>query len=218
MNSVWAGHITPTSTKPEREIRAGIELVTSWQKIARSTDWVTASSTQNGSESERWRSVYSTVHWDMKMNIESSQSRIWTTIVDIYSLIAVRAWFGWFLNVPVNNLAISRTGPKTEVLTILRAATQRQSGEIMTSVSAGHIILTPTQPVGSGWPQRGSNSRPPHQESRALSTELPHLPPPPFSSRESKLQSRNVIIIPQIYIPTCISFDTAASHFRLENG
>ena len=31
----------------------------------------------------------------------------------------------------------------------------------MTSVPAGHIILTPTQPV------------PPHQESRALPTELP---------------------------------------------
>ena len=37
----------------------------------------------------------------------------------------------------------------------------------MTSVSAGHIILTPTQPVGSGWPQRGSNPGTPHQESRA---------------------------------------------------
>ena len=31
----------------------------------------------------------------------------------------------------------------------------RQSWETMTSVSAGHIILTPTQPVGSGRPQRG---------------------------------------------------------------
>ena len=55
----------------------------------------------------------------------------------------------------------------------------------MTSVSAGHIILTPTQPVGSGWPQRESNPGPPHQESHALPTELPrpHLPcdwlPPP---------------------------------------
>ena len=38
----------------------------------------------------------------------------------------------------------------------------------MTSVSAGHIILTPTQPVGSGRPQRGSNPGPPDQESRAL--------------------------------------------------
>ena len=38
----------------------------------------------------------------------------------------------------------------------------------MTSVSAGHIILTPTQPVGSGRPQRESNPGPPQQESRAL--------------------------------------------------
>ena len=43
----------------------------------------------------------------------------------------------------------------------------------MTSVSAGHIILTPTQPVGSGRPQRGSTLGPPHQESHALPTELP---------------------------------------------
>ena len=43
----------------------------------------------------------------------------------------------------------------------------------MTSVSAGHIILTPTQPVGSGRPQREWNPGPPHQESRALLTELP---------------------------------------------
>ena len=43
----------------------------------------------------------------------------------------------------------------------------------MTSVSAGHIILTPTQPVGSGRPQRESNPGPPHQESRALPTEPP---------------------------------------------
>ena len=42
----------------------------------------------------------------------------------------------------------------------------------MTSVSAGHIILTPTQPVGSGRPQRESNPGPPHQESCALPTEL----------------------------------------------
>ena len=47
----------------------------------------------------------------------------------------------------------------------------------MTSVSAGHIILTPTQPVGSGRLQWGSNPESPQQESRALPTELP--PPPP---------------------------------------
>ena len=44
----------------------------------------------------------------------------------------------------------------------------RQSWETMTSVSAGHIIRSPTQPVGSGRPQRESNPGPPHQESRAL--------------------------------------------------
>ena len=46
----------------------------------------------------------------------------------------------------------------------------------MTAVSAGHIILTPTQPVGSGRPRRESNPGPPHQESRALPTELPRPP------------------------------------------
>ena len=48
----------------------------------------------------------------------------------------------------------------------------------MTSVSAGHIILTPTQPVGSGWLQRESNPELPHQKSSDLPTELP---PPPLS-------------------------------------
>ena len=46
----------------------------------------------------------------------------------------------------------------------------------MTSVSAGHIILTPTQPVGSGRQQRESNPGPPQQELRALPTELPRPP------------------------------------------
>ena len=52
----------------------------------------------------------------------------------------------------------------------------RQSWETMSSISAGHIILTPTQPVGSGRPQRGSNPGPPDQESRAVPTELPRTP------------------------------------------
>ena len=54
----------------------------------------------------------------------------------------------------------------------------------MTSVSAGHIILTPTQPVGSRWPQRESNPGPPHQESHALPTELPR---PPTDKREREI-------------------------------
>ena len=38
----------------------------------------------------------------------------------------------------------------------------------MTSVSAGHIILTPIQLIGNRQPQRGSNPGPRHLESRAL--------------------------------------------------
>ena len=44
----------------------------------------------------------------------------------------------------------------------------------MTSVSAGHIILTPTQPVGNGRPQLGSNPGSPHPDLRDLPTELLH--------------------------------------------
>ena len=43
----------------------------------------------------------------------------------------------------------------------------------MTFVSAGHIILTPIQPVGSGRSQRKSNAGRPHQKFCALPTELP---------------------------------------------
>ena len=63
----------------------------------------------------------------------------------------------------------------------------------MTSVSAGHIILTPTQPVGSGRPQLGSNPGPPQQESRALPTELPR---PPTKCK----QNRCVSLMLRLYI------------------
>ena len=66
----------------------------------------------------------------------------------------------------------------------------RQSWKTKTSVSAGQDILTLTQPVGSGRPQRESNPGPPHQESCALPTELPRSPPPPpplgFQSKKGK--------------------------------
>ena len=70
----------------------------------------------------------------------------------------------------------------------------RQSWETMTSVSAGHIILTPTQPIGSGRPLRESNPGPPHQESRALPTELP--PPPPLNNISSN-KKRQVYVTAQ---------------------
>ena len=66
--------------------------------------------------------------------------------------------------------------PRQSVRQFYVLSHMRQSWETMTSVSAGHIILTPTQPVGSGRLQRPG---PLHQESRALPTELPPPPPPP---------------------------------------
>ena len=54
----------------------------------------------------------------------------------------------------------------------------RDRAETMASISAAHIILTPTQLVESGRPQRELNPGPPHQESRDLTTELPR---PPYS-------------------------------------
>ena len=60
----------------------------------------------------------------------------------------------------------------------------------MTSVSAGHIILTPAQSVGSGRPQRRLNSGIPHKESRALPTELP--PPLPPLKRGGLTRCRTV--------------------------
>ena len=66
----------------------------------------------------------------------------------------------------------------------------RQSGETITSASVGHIILTPTQPVGNGRLQRESNPRPPHQESRALPTELPRPPKKVGSEQVPKLSQK----------------------------
>ena len=59
----------------------------------------------------------------------------------------------------------------------------------MTSVSAGHIIviLTPTQPVGSGRPQRESNPGPPHQESRALPTLSYRAPPVKVANKNREI-------------------------------
>ena len=65
----------------------------------------------------------------------------------------------------------------------------RQSWETMTSVSAGHIILTPTQPVGSGRPQRELNPGPSHQESRTLPTELPRPPSLIHKDKHNRAQS-----------------------------
>ena len=54
-----------------------------------------------------------------------------------------------------------------------KTASQRQSAQTIDSDSGGHIILTPTQPVGSGQPELRSKSWPPNKKSRASPTELP---------------------------------------------
>ena len=87
--------------------------------------------------------------------------------------------FGFLTSSWTTRLYRGRT-PRQSVWQFYVLPHMRQSWETMTSVSAGHIILTPTQPVGSGRPQRESSPGPPHQESRALPTEV--LRPLPWQS------------------------------------
>ena len=49
--------------------------------------------------------------------------------------------FVWFPNVLVNNKAISRTGPKTDVWQFYVLPRTKPSWETMTSISAGQIFL-----------------------------------------------------------------------------
>ena len=79
--------------------------------------------------------------------------------------------FVWFLNLLVNYWVISRTGPKTERLTILHAAThETELGVHDFCLSRSHY--TDTDPASRERIQRESNPGPPHQEPRALPTEL----------------------------------------------
>ena len=89
-------------------------------------------------------------------------------------------WLVGFLTSSSTTRLYRGRAPRQERLTIFYVLPHmRQSWETMTSVSAGHIIQTPTQPVGSGRPQRESNPGPPHQESRALPQSYRPPPPPP---------------------------------------
>ena len=64
----------------------------------------------------------------------------------------------------------------------------RQSGETMTAVSAGHILLIPIQPVGSMWPQQGSKPGP-------LTRSLSYRPPTPTPPRAQTAQNNDEYII-----------------------
>ena len=83
----------------------------------------------------------------------------------------------------------------------------RQSWETMTSVSAGHIILTPSQPVGSGQPQRESNPGPPHQESRALPQSYRAPPPPPKEERDRQTDPQGDRKRCSLHLPQTINVD-----------
>ena len=83
--------------------------------------------------------------------------------------------FGFLTSSSTTRLYCGRA-PRESVWQFYVLPHMRQSSETTTYVSAGHIILTPTQPVGSGRPQRESNPGPHHQESCALPTKLPRPP------------------------------------------
>ena len=95
-------------------------------------------------------------------------------------------WLVGFLTSSSTTRLYRGRAPRQSVWQFYVLPHMRQSWETMTSVSAGHIILTPTQPVGSGRPQRESNPGPPHQESRALPTKLPRPP----VEREKEVRDR----------------------------
>ena len=77
-------------------------------------------------------------------------------------------WLVGFLTSSSTTRLYRGRAPRQSVWQFYVLPHMRQSWETMTSVSAGHIILTPTHPVGSGRPLWESNPGPPHQESRAL--------------------------------------------------
>ena len=69
-----------------------------------------------------------------------------------------------FLTSSLRNKTIIETGFKTDVYQISRDVTQRQSGEIMTSVPTGHLrVNTDTNPTGH---IRGKTDTNPNSEKR----------------------------------------------------
>ena len=93
-------------------------------------------------------------------------------------ILCLTCWLVGFLTSSSTTRLYRGRAPRQERLTNYELPHMRQSWETMTSVSAGHIILTPTQPVGSGRSQRGSNPGRPLQEARA-----------PHGSEENKIIS-----------------------------
>ena len=83
-------------------------------------------------------------------------------------LLRLVGWLVGFLTSSSTTTLYRGRAPRQSVWQFYVLPHKRQSWETMTSVSAGHIILTLTQPVGSGRSLRETNPVSPHQESRAL--------------------------------------------------
>ena len=71
--------------------------------------------------------------------------------------ICLFVWLVGFLTSSLTSRIYRERAPRESVWQFYVLPHMRQSWGTMTSASAGHIILTPTQPVGSGRPQPGSN-------------------------------------------------------------
>ena len=112
--------------------------------------------------------------WEISKSSSSSNLR-GIRLVALYTSIRAtsRGWLVGFLTSSSATTLYHGRAPRQSVWQFYVLPFTRQSGKTLTSVSAGHIILAPTQPVGSGRPQRGSKLRPPHLESHAITTELP---------------------------------------------
>ena len=98
-----------------------------------------------------------------------------------YQLVCLFGWFGWFLNVLVNYQVISRTGPKTERLTILHAAThEAELGDHDFCLSRSHY--TDTDPTSREWAAtagiKPGTSSPGVVRFTAWATAPPPPPPP----------------------------------------
>ena len=101
----------------------------------------------------------------------------WTELIKCKSIVQRAAshlmawicfvWYGFLTPLSTTRLYHGRA-PRQSIWQFYALPHMRQSWETMTSVSAGHIIMTPTQPVGSG--------QPPHRKPRALPTELQRSP------------------------------------------
>ena len=112
------------------------------------------------------------------MGVKWSYWRYWVNylffFLEICGLWFCFCLFGFLTSSSTTRLYRGRA-PRQSVWQFYVLPHMRQSWETMTSDSAGHIILTPTQPVGSGRPEWESNPEPPHQKSRILPTELSRL-------------------------------------------